>query len=352
MDINVLDTLKSLRSRTPWPVARRMLQQIGVERSKGWDLTLERADTSLEKFESKEDDILQALRMHAISGEKLASFYEVDAETMEQIRLKAAEIVPPSSPFSEIYPVALSEKALKEMRAGLVLAAVERTDSGTGLVFASARVVTVREPIILSSLDGDLAAELDDYEEIIGVKTVRFQAFDVVWIPDEGSTIDVRVDFPEGTLGEVALAARKLSVQAFETAVGVALPEPTNMFALIDRMYGDSSEGIVVELGFGTTTASIKREKMRRKKLDLRNETYHKGGKAALSTPIEPFKVSIIWRRSLGPKLFSEPELSLNSNSRAAGSTDPVLDRVVIRKCMGNDDFDYVRSRIAHHLGW
>ncbi|MGX9988826.1 hypothetical protein ACS4RR_006270 [Rhizobium sp. Z1P35] len=352
MSIHVLDILKSLRDRTPWPVARRILQQIGVERSKGWDLTLERADKAIGRFESKEDDILEALRLHAISGEKLASFYEVGAETMATIRERAAEIVPPSNPFSESYPVTLSETALKGMPAGLVLAAVERTETGTGLVFASARVVTVREPISLSSLGNEIASELDDYEEIIGVKTVSFQAFDVVWIPDKGSTMDVRVDFPEGTLGEVALAARKLSVEAFESAIGVALPEPTNVFALIDRMYGDGSEGIVVELGFGTTTASIKREKMRRKKLDLRNETYHKGGKAALGTPIEPFKVSIIWRRPVGPKLFSEPELSLNSNSRAAGSADPVLDRVVIRKCMGNDDFDYVRSRIAHHLGW
>lgn len=211
-------------------------------------------------------------------------------------------------------------------------------------------MTTVREHIDVEALPDAVVQSFDDYEEIIGVKTIRFHAFDVIWIPVKGNTLDVRIDFPEGTLSDVAVAARKMTLTEFVRLTAVAIPEPTNVFPLIDRMYNDGSEGTVVELGFGTTTASLKHEKMRRRKLDLRDETYHKGGKAALETPIEPFKLSIRWHRVVGKKLNSEPELSLNSNSRAAGSSNPVLDRLVVRRCMGNDDYYYVRSRIAHHL--
>jgi hypothetical protein len=55
------------------------------------------------------------------------------------------------------------------------------------------------------------------------------------------------------------------------------LGTPVNLFPLIDTLYR-SNEGRVVELGFGTTTASLKHERMRRTQTCLRKETYHKGG--------------------------------------------------------------------------
>ncbi|SSC71455.1 unnamed protein product [Ciceribacter sp. T2.26MG-112.2] len=275
----------------------------------------------------------------------------MDPADLAAIRKKLASIEPLETVFSERYPATLSEAKLKAAPAGLVLTSVEENEDGVGLVFSSARVTTIREHIDVAALSDAGDATFDDYEEIIGVKTIRFHAFDVIWIPTNGDTLDVRIDFPEGTLSDIAVAARKMALTQFTKLTGVAMPEPINVFPLIDKMYNDSTEGTVVELGFGTTTASLKHEKMRRRKLDLRNETYHKGGKAALDTPIEPFKLSILWHRVIGKKLNSEPELSVNSSSRAAGSTNPVLDRVVIRKCMGHEDYDYVRSRIAHHLG-
>ncbi|TAV10227.1 hypothetical protein ELI37_06770 [Rhizobium leguminosarum] len=351
MDVLVAEVLKSLRERAPWPVGRRIFADIGLARGQGWNNTLRKFEENPKRSEERIDELRDALKWHELCGEKLVSFYEFDSATLQSIRGRLAGIVPEDSIFSQRYPATLSEKELKAAPAGLILTSVESSDEGVAVVFSSARVTTVRERIDVEALDETMNSVLDDYEEIIGVKTVRFQAFDVIWVPVDGGTVDIRIDFPEGTLSEVAVAARKMVLAELVRMTGVIVPEPVNMFPLIDRMYSDGEEGTVVELGFGTTTASLKHEKMRRRKLDLRNETYHKGGKAALDTPIEPFKLSIRWHRAIGKKLASEPELSLNSSSRAAGSTNPVLDRVVIRRCMGSDDYDHVRSRIAHHLG-
>jgi hypothetical protein len=54
------------------------------------------------------------------------------------------------------------------------------------------------------------------------------------------------------------------------------LSSPVNLFPLINEMYKAQGEGTVVELAFGTTTASLKREKMRRRAACLREEAYTK----------------------------------------------------------------------------
>lgn len=351
MNLPISDVLQSLRERAPWPVGRRIFADIGIARGQGWNNTLQKLSESPKASEEKIAELISALKSHQICGEKLVSFYQLEPSDIESIRDKLNSIEPPETVFSEHYPATLSEAALKVAPAGLVLTSVEKNEDGIGLVFSSARVTTIRERINVDDLTKQSDPSFEDYEEIIGVKTIRFHAFDVVWIPATGDTLDVRIDFPDGTLSEIAVAARKMALVQFTKLIGIAMPEPINVFPLIDKMYNDGSEGTVVELGFGTTTASLKHEKMRRRKLDLRSETYHKGGKAALDTPIEPFKLSIRWHRIIGRRLNSEPELSVNSNSRAAGSTNPVLDRVVIRRCMGHDDYAHVRSRIAYHLG-
>ena len=127
------------------------------------------------------------------------------------------------------------------------------------------------------------------------------------------------------------------------------LSSPINLFPLINEMYKAQNEGTVVELAFGTTTASLKHEKMRRRAACLREEAYHRGGKAALSTPIEPYRLSIMWTLPLGEG-FSRPELSLHSNSIVSGSSNPILIDAVISKCMSIRDFSHVEDRIKHFL--
>lgn len=182
--------------------------------------------------------------------------------------------------------------------------------------------------------------------------TFANQAMDVVWIPSSGNVIDIRIDFPQGMHRDVGEAAQAAVRSEFFKLIGAddSLGTPVNLFPLINAIYRAPKEGTVVELAFGTTTASTKHEKMRRKAHCLREETYHKGGKAALSTPIEPYRLSVHWRRKIGRDKFSVPELSLHSSGRASADTRPELIDAVIRNCMGADDFDYVKSRMEHYL--
>ena len=115
-------------------------------------------------------------------------------------------------------------------------------------------------------------------------------------------------------------------------------------------MYEDENEGTVVELSFKTSTASIKNEKMRRTRLCLRDELYHKGGKDALGTKIEPFKVSIRWSFQ-----HDQPELTLAGTSRGqqaanGQATGQLVTGAVIKNCLGSVDYEHVKARLVHHF--
>lgn len=316
----------------------------------GWDRTVEAfAENSL----SAEQEALaeNAMKEHILCGEKLVQFFSVGEDEIASIRQAVLAVPIPESDFQKAYPSLLAEADLKKAPYTPTLVARENGDDGVGLVFASVRVVTVREELDLGDLGDGAADALSDFDEIVGVRNVRLQALDIVWVPHEGTNIDTRTDYPKGMHSDVAYVAADRLREAFNITLGFeALAMPENLFPLINSMYRDKDEGHVVELGFGTTTKSLKDEKMRGRNSDLRKEPYHIGGKGNLQTDIEPFRISVAWDRSIGPKRTSTPELSIHGNSRIGLSENPIITAAIVRRCMGLADFEHVRSRVNKHL--
>lgn len=335
----------------PWNVAQSVLTEIELPKSRGWDKTVERLSRHDPALEDKAEPLRRAVIEHLVCGEKLTRFYKLSDQQLSTLRQAIDVVEVPDSAFRETYPIALSEELLPMLPNGQSLVAVERTGDGTAALFASVRVVTVRELIDRSTLPTAVAEALDDFDEIFGAKTARRQAIDVLWIPHEGNYVDVRVDFPDGMHIDVGEAAHARTRESINRIVGSELlPTPTNLFSLIRQIYSSPGEGRVVELCFGTTTRSVKHEKMRRGAVCLRDELYHVGGKAALAVPIEPYRLSVEWAVHESGELVATPELSLNSHLRAAGAISPTIHSGTIRRCRGLSDFEHVRSRIVHYL--
>ncbi|WP_441230062.1 hypothetical protein AB7828_10095 [Tardiphaga sp. 215_C5_N2_1] len=346
--MDMADIARSMSARMPWPVGSRILNVEDLPRGHGWEKTVAGLSDQSVDFSGKIDAAAAALVEHYLCGEKLVRFYEIDAGSNPAIAQALEVATIPDGQFKDSYPAYLSEDELASASNDPTLVAIEKTESGTGLVFASARVIVKREPLD----DADLPETLvDQYEEIYGVRQIRYQAMDIIWVPSHGKYVDVRVDYPKDMQRDTGGAAQTILQAKFHEIVGSGfLGTPINLFPLINKIYRAPKEGSIVELAFGTTTASIKHEKMRRKALCLRDETYHKGGKAALGTPIEPYRLSVVWKRPISAKRFSTPELSLNSSAMVSASVQPTMIDAVVRNCMGYDDFDFVKSRMEHYL--
>ncbi len=341
---------QSLRQRVPWSVASRILKEQQLPRGQGWDRTVERLCSGDYQDANTIAGLQAALREHILYGEKLVRIYDLDekknsaVEIIQNVKIKQTS-------FAKRFPETLPEDELTDTSAEPVLVYVEESDEAVSAVFASVRAMQLRESVPTDEIPDEAKGILGNYDEVVGIKNVRYEAFDVISISRKSPRAVVLIDHPLGASKDSGVAAHTQIVHCFSKIVGQnILSQPINLFPLINAMYRARSEGVVVELAFGTSTASLKHEKMRRKSLCLREEAYHKGGKAALSTPIEPHRLSIIWRRPLASGGSSAPELSLHTTTTIAGSPLPVLWEAEIRKCIGVDDFSYVNSRIEYFL--
>ncbi|MCD1628189.1 hypothetical protein K7H22_19565 [Seohaeicola saemankumensis] len=350
MDNNIFDTLEV---RMPWTLANRAMKRAGLDGSQGWDGARQKYQDV--DHADAENFLKDLLRQHALCGEKMTKLYPVKEDVLNELREAIDGLEVAEHAFTDKFPLVLSEAQLGEFNSEPVLVSVERTDDGIGAVYATTIKLTSREEIPISDVFEDPEAIKERYDEVIGLKFQSVQLFNVIWVPHHDGFVEVRTDYPKGMRQELVHEIQsqyKAIANSLLTEPG--LDQPIDLFPLIEAMYEDEDEGIVVELSFKTSTASIKNEKMRRTRLCLRKELYHKGGKDALGTKIEPFKVSIRWAFQHDGQDY-HPELTLAGTSRGqqtvAGTvTGQLVSGAVIKNCTGNVDYEHVKARLVHHL--
>lgn len=165
MEIN--DIARTMSARMPWPVGQKILAEIGLPRSQGWEKTVALLSDEKKDYSANLSDAAAALIEHHLCGEKLVSLFQLDAETKAILLTKAIELTAPKSPLQDFYPVYLPPNDLEVAPDTPTLIAIEETPVGIGVVFSSARVVTVRELLDPNDFKDGLNF---DYEEIYGLK--------------------------------------------------------------------------------------------------------------------------------------------------------------------------------------
>jgi hypothetical protein len=192
-----------------------------------------------------------------------------------------------------------------------------------------------------------------EYSEIYGLKIENYQSIDCLWLPSNGDYVEVRVDAPIGVSQEDASRGQQQMIRATKDIAGVNLEtDAVDLFPIVDKIYRTLKEGIVVELAFITITASLKQEKMRRKRQCLRDELYHQGGSAAVDGQLRPFKIGVEWQAPSRATRPSFPELLINGTSRHVYQPEIGVYQAYIRKSAGLHDFDLVRGKIRKHLNF
>lgn len=340
----------SLAARVPYDVSKPMFELNGVARGRGWQGTTEKLLDKKETPAGKLDGLLEALSEHQLASEKLVTLYEASDTTMADIRNKLKSANSSSGEMQSAYPFLLGDLELEKLPLGQpVLLAVKEFEGGIGAVLGSVRARRERETLDLCNFADGTASALSIYDEVVGLKLIRHQAFDVIWIPGSGNYFDLRIDCPRNTQEDVARGAQLTAMEAFRKMVGFdPFKKPLNLFPAMKKMYDEVSEGRVVELAFGTTTRSIKQERMRISGDCLRDELYHRGGKEKLKTPVNPYKLSLAYTVDIGGGVEARPEVNLHTTRRIAENPNPQLFDALVRKSVGLLDYNHVRERIIH----
>ncbi|MBD8880267.1 hypothetical protein IHE49_07220 [Rhodanobacter sp. 7MK24] len=348
MDITGL--LHSLRMRASWFDARKVLLLAGLDPGQGWDRTVDRYE-DLDVEDEQGDTLSDLLIEHTIAGEKALQFYRLKRNQLDALKDKVDKLRVPKSPASEAYPelIELPTGTLDGASQSEVVYKSETAD-GVFVVSSAVREYDERVEIEMDNLATGTRNAFVGYSHLIGVRSVRRQVFDVLWLPTQGTTVCVAADCPRGAPGDFVHKSQT-AIRSFMTKSIGEKVEPKNLFPAIEKSY-ESDWGKVVELGFTTDTASVKHERMRLKRQCLREELFHVGGKEAVDGIIHPFQISIDWKSvySQDPRVQGRPEATLHGTARMLHQPVPTIYDVVFRHGLRVKDLRLVKSKIMSFL--
>jgi hypothetical protein len=338
----------------PWNIAKEILEKCSIPTSQGWDKTIEKNKYCDDKVNNDQVNLLfKYYKELLICGDKSVRFYDLEINQRDYLIKFFQNFQGKNNVFTHSYPFPVSEKKLEDLPlSSPELVGVEFLEEGIAAIYSSVRTTEQRISLKDENLLQENQTLLEKFSEVIGVRNLNIQTFDVIWIPYQDTEIELRIDCPLGTTRDSYLTAHQalISTIILEMGMGEEIEDnPLNLFPLIDRIYRAQHEGRVVELAFTTKTASIKHEKMRRRRKCLREEIYHQGGTKAIQGEIDPFRIGVQWEVST-QKSRSFPELVLNGTSRMLHSTDPILSEGNIRNCADMYEFNLVKDKIKQYL--
>lgn len=345
--------LNSIKDRMPWTIASRAFRAAGIPTGQGWFKTVSR----LEALDDKriEGKLSELLLEHTICGEKFTKFYKIPTDDRKRLQDYISQVSIEETALSKAFPKIVAPESFIGIDMPQVLVGKYQSDDGIALIYTCEMKVTSREVIDEADIFSDPEKIKRDYDEIVGLKFRSVQLFNVVWVSHNDDVIEVRVDCPRGIQSDSLHQIHSIIKSMIGDALGGKdIGFPLDLFPLIESIYQDGKEGKVVELGFTTSTGSVKLEKMRRTRTCLRDELYHIGGKKELRTKISPFRISVLWEFGTEDMLY-QPELTLAGTSRGKHHVDQLASAAVVSgaavgNCIGAVDYEHVRARLISHF--
>ena len=345
-----------LRARVAFPDMQRLCKKHELPTATGWDKLKEKLNDcvaeSSEKLMEVTDTLQKIFRAAIPLGTRAIRLYPVKSEHAKYLYdyLSTLESAP-SSLYATRYPAPLSTTELAQVEPGLYLADIQSTDMVVTATFCTKRLYEDREPRSRHEIGSKAIEEFgwQEYDEFIFIKRRYIQTYDIVRVDLERSAVEIQVEEKSGV--DTAAALNELVVHLNEIISNLGadfrLVNPLNLFDAIAHIYLDPHEGQVIELGFTTETGSAKRETMRTKGTDLRNETFHVGGRNAINGALTPFRVTVRWT---DPETDAVEEATLPGSIRQLGSTTPYLDHVILKGMHSEAAKQVCLNRILTHL--
>jgi len=356
MPLDIL--LDSLHKRVPWSAMKAMLKMCNLPIGRGWVNTIEKLRAESKTGNTLIDNFAQLKDLycnHLLVGEKAIKLFSADRKTLDNLIVLLQNIELKQTIFHDTFPFPLSPQRLEELEDKTPeLVEIKDFNDNLVLVFCTKRTFTERTELNPKELSPEVQKDLGYYDKLVGTKEYNRQFFDIVVLWKKKDLVEIRIDIANEMLLPDRIKAFSQIASNFNNLVGelsglqTLFKNPVNLFPLIDSLY-HSNEGKVVEIAFTTDEGSIKSEKMRRGFVDLRKETYHNAGKQAVDH-ITLYRLAILWDCPIVDGIKTQPELFLPSQNRSLSSVEQHLDEVLVTKCAGLIDYNFIFEKINTYL--
>ncbi|QOJ23587.1 MAG: hypothetical protein HRU78_07945 [Gammaproteobacteria bacterium] len=320
----------------------------------GWTLLLKKYEETegniqyRERWTSNLEDIYLN---HIKYNSKVVYIYELSADIAYKLQSKLNILVSDESRFKDTFPLPVNEKDLKDSSFNPDIFEIETEGEDIRLFSSYKRAFRTRDEIQYSQFNGEktsnaLIETLNKYEEVYGLRTDYAQAIDCIILRSNKNRMEFHIDNSHDILlEEVAKVANyyKDRINKFiqkEFEINECLNTAINFYPKIKKLYEDA-DGQVTDYGHVTSSASVKHERMKRGIYDLRNEPFHQGGLAAVTT--DGYSITKKWKTE-GKKIL--PSLSISGRFSIAGQLDANIDFILINDCHSQNDFDMMLNKL------
>lgn len=328
------------------------LRQAEMPTARGWPDLLEKYKALPTDLPAMDDYLAVVQEIYAdavLHGRRAVYLFELPKEVVAAMAKRVESLLADENPYASAYPFPLSHSALARASHNGKFTEVVRDpgEDSVRIIACAKRSFKEREIISVGTLDEKAQDVFADYQELIGVKYGCLQAFDYVMLRPEAGAVEIHIDICCPLTTEDFDKARAyycdLMSKAFKELLGEdGMPKPKNLFPYVQMFY-DAEDGTVVRLGHATGTNSVKDERMRGRRNDLRKEPFHVKGLEEIKRT-DSYAIRKSWAVSHGTHT---PSIELPGHFSLAGSADAAIFHAVLDNCANAHDYRLLIGKLC-----
>jgi len=351
----VMDVAEALRGRQgcySFRLVTGHLRAAKMPTATGWPPLIEKFEqlvASRERIIEIRDELRRIYEQSLMVSTRAVSVFEVTEAEASAAAAGIGALVDDTSDFAQAFPLPVSDTKLRKAGFNGVFCHLLKYEDGTVRLFACCRrAYRTRESIDFGELDDSAREALEGYDEVIGVRNGFVQAFDSIVVNPKAATVEIQIDIACRLTRDDFAKARNFYTDRLNALFGEKFENdkwlllPKNFFPLIATLYAQK-DGYVSSLGHATTTNSIKDERMRGRRSDLRKETFHEEGMAAIAGVTDEYSIRKGWAAPDGNRV---PSVLISGHFSIAGGADARVSYAIIDGCADEDDFAMVMSKL------
>lgn len=354
--MDLIKIFRKCESLIPWSVMVPVLQKANIDKGLGWIRTIDKIKEVVAEHPDRvtliANTLTKAYRDYALYGNKSICYFPIISElSQSEIDLiRSTKVL--QNDFSQNYPFSVDDlKAIGEAKPELL--EVNNHSMLCEFVFCTVRSYDTQIELDLDDIRAErvTALKLEGAKKITAKKEVLRQFYDIVEIDFENNIIQLRMDivkgYSEANLNKAILEIRKKLAEILKTnGIILKIDEPMNLFPMVEKSYKEFKDCQVCELSFTTEAGSVKSEKMRRNRTDLRDEAYHKGGIQAVHGNIAPYRIAMSWEVEKATDIYSYPELMIPGKLKHLSDLSARLPYIEVSRVSDYEDYKTATNKV------
>ncbi|HGL4257192.1 hypothetical protein [Burkholderia dolosa] len=351
---DIVEYLSALRGRQQGFSFRLVTERLRANKmptARGYDELIPkyRALSLASPYLSDYQKVIKELHRDSVLFSKRAvAFYKVDPALAKPVAAGIEALVEDKTPFSDSFPLPIAPSVLR--RAGYNGRFVRFRTEGNVLraIACAKRSFRERKPIEIEELHEEAKSALSEFDEVIGIRHGVVQAYDYIEFNKSTHILSVHIDIccPMGSEDFKQIRTHYIAtlneVCGFEAGPETSIVLPENLFPYVQKFY-DDGDGKVGKLGHATGTDSVKEERMRSRRKDLRQEPFHKRGLEEIKTT-DSYAIRKSWPLEKGP---NTPTIELPGHFADAGNPDAAIFYAILEQCANGAQYKMLIDKLA-----